>query len=67
MKDEFITKVLARMMDKITQEQCSELKTALYMELQEFELEKRCTEVLDLDTSYIHYLQLFLVYHKFSC
>ncbi|MDE6053862.1 MAG: tyrosine-type recombinase/integrase [Lachnospiraceae bacterium] len=64
MKDEFITKVLAKMMDKITQEQCSELKTALYMELQEFELEKRCTEVLDLDTSYIHYLQLFLARKK---
>ena len=35
MKDEFITKVLARMMDKITQEQCSELKTTLYIELQD--------------------------------
>ena len=64
MKDEFITKVLARMMDKITQEQCSELKTTLYIELQEYELEKRCTEVLDLDTSYIHYLQLFLARKK---
>ena len=37
MKDEFITNILAKMMGIITQEQCGELKTALYMELQEYE------------------------------
>lgn len=33
MKDEFVTNVLAKMMGVLTQEQCQELKTALYMEL----------------------------------
>ena len=64
MKDEFVTNVLARMMGVITQEQCADLKTALYMELQECELTKRCTEVMDVDQSYIHYLQLFLARKK---
>ena len=64
MKDEFITQVLAIMMGIISQEQCGELKTALYMALQEYEIEKRCTELLDLDTSYIHYMQLFLARKK---
>lgn len=64
MKDEFITNVMTMMMDRLTQEQYSGLKQALYMALQEYELEKRCTEVLDLDTSYIHYMQLFLARKK---
>lgn len=64
MKDEFITQVLAIMMGIISQEQCGELKSALYMALQEYEIEKRCTEILDLDTSYIHYMQLFLARKK---
>lgn len=64
MKDEFITQVLAIMMGIISQKQCGELKTALYMALQEYEIEKRCTELLDLDTSYIHYMQLFLARKK---
>ena len=64
MKDEFITNVLTKMMGTLTQEQCAELKTALYIELQEYELEKRCTELMDVDQSYIHYLQLFLARKK---
>ena len=64
MKDEFITQVLAVMIGVITQEQCRELKTVLYMALQEYELEKRCTELMDLDQSYVHYLQLFLARKK---
>ena len=64
MKEEFVTKVLSRMMETLTQEQCGELKTALYLELQEYELEKRCTELMDVDQSYIHYLQLFLARKK---
>lgn len=64
MKDEFVTNVLARMMGVMAQEQCEELKTALYMELQEYELEKRCTEVMDIDQSYIHHMQLFLARKK---
>lgn len=61
MKNEFVTKVLSMMMDKISQQQVSKLKEALYMALQDYELEQRCTEVLDLDRSYVHYLQLFLL------
>jgi site-specific recombinase XerD len=64
MKDEFITNVLARMIGTLTQDQCQELKTVLYMEMQEYELEKRCTEVMDVDQSYIHYMQLFLARKK---
>lgn len=64
MKDEFVTNVLAKMMGVLTQEQCQELKTALYMELQECKLEKRCTEIMDVDQSYVHYLQLFLARKK---
>lgn len=64
MKDEFITQVLTIMMGIISQEQCGELKSALYMALQEYELEKRCTDLMDLDQSYIHYLQLFLARKK---
>ena len=60
MKEEFITNVLAKMMVMLTQEQSQELKTVMYMELQEYELQKRCTEIMDVDQSYIHYLQLFL-------
>lgn len=64
MKNEFVTKVLSMMMDKISQQQVSKLKEALYMALQDYELEQRCTEVLDLDRSYVHYLQLFLLRKK---
>lgn len=64
MKNEFVAKVLAIMMPKISQEQCNELKEALYMVLQDYELDNRCTELLDLDRSYIHYLQLFIVRKK---
>ena len=64
MKEEFITNVLAKMMVMLTQEQSQELKTVMYMELQEYELQKRCTEIMDVDQSYIHYLQLFLARKK---
>ena len=64
MKDEFITKVITQMMSVINAEQCNELKIILHMMLQEYELTERCTEVMDMDKSYIHYLQLFLVRKK---
>lgn len=64
MKNEFVTKVLSIMMAKISQTQCNELKEALYIALQDYELANRCTELLDLDRSYVHYLQLFIVRKK---
>lgn len=61
MKNEFITNVLSQMMDKITQEQCRELKEVLYMALQEYELAARSTELMTLDKSSLHFLQMFLL------
>lgn len=61
MKDEFISKVIALMVNAINYEQCSELKTSLHMVLQDYEITERCTEVMDIDKSYIHYLQMFLI------
>ncbi len=61
MKDEFIARVMALMLPVINSEQCSELKTALHMALQDYELAERCTEVMDIDKSYVHYLQMFLI------
>lgn len=60
MKGEFIADVLAKMAGALTQEQCGELKIALHIALQGYELSERSTEVMDVDKGYIHYLQLFL-------
>ena len=64
MKDEFVTKVMLIMLPILRAEQYNELKSALYMVLQEYELTERCTELMDVDKSYIHYLQLFLARKK---
>lgn len=64
MKDEFVTKVMLIMLPILGAEQYNELKSALYMVLQEYELTERCTELMDVDKSYIHYLQLFLARKK---
>lgn len=64
MKEEFMAKVLMMMADKMTDKQCGELKTVLYIALHEYELDKRHTEVMNLDTSYVYYLQLFLARKK---
>ena len=64
MKDEFVTKVMLIMLPILGAEQYNELKSALYMVLQEYELAERCTELMDVDKSYIHYLQLFLARKK---
>ena len=64
MKDEFVTKVMLIMLPILGAAQSNELKSALYMALQEYELTKRCTELMDVDKSYIHYLQLFLARKK---
>lgn len=64
MKDEFIAKVMALMTSVISVEQCKELKTALHIALQDYELAERCTDIMDIDKSYIHYLQMFLVRKK---
>lgn len=64
MKEEIITKVLSFMLDKIGTEQCKQLKTALYMALQDYEITEKTTEVSCIDRSYEHYLNLFLARKK---
>lgn len=60
MKEELITNILSAMMDKITQAQSGQLKTVLYMALQNVNLTAGGTEVICVDGSYVHYLNLFL-------
>ena len=64
MNDEFVTKMLAVMMGIIEPEQCRILKETLYIVLQEYEITKRNTEIMDIEKGYLHYLQLFLVRKK---
>lgn len=61
MKEELIAKVMATMTDKLTQEQLTELKSALYMSLQKYEVVKRNTELMSIDDTYIQYLSAFLI------
>lgn len=61
MNDEFVTNVLTMMMGMLSQELCGKLKEALYISLQEYTLEKRCTELLDLDRSYIQNSCIFII------
>ena len=52
-------------MDYLSQEQCKHLNTDLRISLQKYEdLKERCTDVMDIEKSYIQYLQLFLVRKK---
>lgn len=60
MKEDVITKVLSIMLDKVSTEQVSQLKTALYMALQDYEVTEKTTEVSCIDKSYEYFLNLFL-------
>lgn len=64
MKDEFVTKVMCMMAGIISDEQSVHLKEALYMALVGYELEDRHTDLMEVDSSCTHYLQLFLVRKK---
>lgn len=61
MKDEFITKVIMLMADKMEDGQITELKTALHMALQDYEVTTKNTEVMDIDNTYMWYLNMFLI------
>lgn len=61
MKDILVAKIIAVMANKLTQEQCNELKSVLYTTLQEYDIYERYTELIPADDSYMSYLQLFLV------
>ena len=64
MKDEFVTNVITAMMDIVNQTQMMKLKEVLYMCLNEYEITTRSTELMDVDNSYMHYLNMFLVRKK---
>ena len=65
MNEKFITEVLQMAMDYLSPEQCKHLNTDLRISLQKYEdLKERCTDVMDIEKSYIQYLQLFLVRKK---
>lgn len=59
MKENVITNVLSIMMGELNQEQYEKLKDALRISLLNYDLTERCTDIMDIDKSYIHYLQLF--------
>lgn len=65
MNEKFITEVLQRAMEYLNQEQCKCLNTDLRISLQKYkELEECCTDIMDIEKSYLQYLQLFLVRKK---
>lgn len=64
MKENVITNVLSIMMGELNQEQYEKLKDALRISLLNYDLTERCTDIMDIDKSYIHYLQLFLIRKK---
>jgi site-specific recombinase XerD len=63
-KNEVITKVMMLMVDKIDEGQMADLKMALYMALEEYEIVERTTELMEIDKGYIQYLQMFLARKK---
>ena len=65
MNESFIMEVLQRAMEYLDQEQCNRLNTDLRISLQKYEnLKERCTDLMDIEKSYLQYLQLFLVRKK---
>lgn len=65
MNEQFITEVLQRAMEYLNQEQCKCLNTDLRISLQKYkELEECCTDIMDIEKSYLQYLQLFLIRKK---
>jgi site-specific recombinase XerD len=64
MKEEIIAKVMMYMINKVTEEQLAQLKEALYMALEEYEITERTTEVMELEKGYVQYLQMFLIRKK---
>lgn len=65
MNEKFITELLQATMEYLDQEQISKLKDDLFICLQKYEeLKERCTDLIDLDQSYIKYLNFFLARKK---
>lgn len=65
MNEKFIMEVLQRAMEYLNQEQCNRLNIDLRISLQKYDdLKERCTDLMDIEKSYLQYLQLFLVRKK---
>lgn len=65
MNEKFITEVLQRTMEYLNQEQARQLKNDLLIVLQKYEeMKECCTDIMDIEKSYMHFLQLFLVRKK---
>lgn len=52
------------MVEKIDEGQMADLKMALYMALEEYEIIERTTELMEIDKGYAQYLQMFLIRKK---
>lgn len=65
MNEKYITEVIQRAMEYLNQEQCKRLNTDLHISLQKYEdLKERCTDIMDIEKSYLQYLQLFIIRKK---
>lgn len=64
MKESVINQVLMIMAGKLSDEISRELREAIYIALSDYNLEKSCTEIIDLEQSYIKFLNVFLIRKK---
>lgn len=66
MNETFITEVLQMAIGcwNLDQEQCKQFDLGLRVLLQKYDLNEKCTAIMDIDQSYLQYLQLFLVRKK---
>lgn len=65
MNEKFITEVLQKAMEYLNQEQCNRLNADLRISFQKYEdLKERCTDIMDVQKSYMQFLQLFLIRKK---
>lgn len=64
MNEKIIIEVLQRAMTYINSTQCKKLNEDLRIVLQNYEFVEKSTELMDIDKSYMNYLQLFLIRKK---
>lgn len=66
MNEKFITEVLQMAIGywDLDQAQCKQFDYGLRMLLQNYEMKERCTDIMDIEKSYLQYLQLFIIRKK---
>lgn len=66
MNEKFITEVLQLAISYWDSDQtkCKQFDCGLRMLLQKYEIKEQCTDIMDIEKSYLQYLQLFLVRKK---